>query len=66
MGEQRDPRKDPRPGDVLRDENGMQFVSEQGEAGVAFFRVGWKRPEWTTLGSWIAFSATDEVIHVAD
>jgi hypothetical protein len=67
MGEQRDPRKDPRPGDLLRDEMGVHMVCRRTDDGVAFARPCWDEIAVITLSMWRKHTPkSTEVLYVAE
>jgi len=68
MGEQRDPRKDPRPGDVTRDGAGVALIVRVTPEDVYWAVQDQVREGLHCLDKelWIRLSKTDEVLHVAD
>jgi signal peptidase I len=68
MDRQRDPRKDPRPGDVTRDRDGVALVVRVTPEEVYWAVQDQLSDELRSLdtGLWISLSQTDEVLHVAE
>lgn len=62
----RDPRKDPAPGDLLRDEFGSMMVVSVAGAKVRFCRVHALSIFDSSIAEWRIYSVADEVLHVAD
>jgi len=69
----RDPRIDPRPGDVLRRPRQQRMVLVRYFGGVNYALVPGTKPnyglphfKWSDLASWRKWAKTAEVVHVAD
>jgi hypothetical protein len=67
MDNKRDPRKDPRPGDVTRDGDGVALVVRVTPEEVYWAVQDQRGDELRSLDKnlWINWSKTDEVLHVA-
>ena len=64
---QRDPRRDPRPGDVLKDDMGIHMVCRRTSDSVAFARPCWTEIAKISLSLWRKHTpASTEVLHVAE
>ncbi len=68
MDSKRDPRKDPRPGDVTRDQEGVALVVRVTDNEVYWALQDQGDDELRQLDKalWISLSRFDEVLHVAD
>ena len=68
MSQSRDPRKDPRPGDVLKDCVAVSLVVRVVNGRVWWAYEGQRSNELmdTTIEVWIRDSVNEEIIHVAD
>jgi len=67
MDSKRDPRKDPRPGDVLRDGAGVALIVRVTQCDVFWAVQDQVREDLHCLTKevWVNLSQTDEVLHVA-
>ena len=64
----RDPRKDPRPGDVTKDGNDIILVVRR-MSGIIYWASSHQRSDellQTPIDTWPRMCKNDEVIHVAD
>lgn len=64
---QRDPRLDPRPGDVVKSSHRIYLVTTVGHGDVWFAMGGQQSAtlKFTTIEEWVKWSTDDEVLYVA-